>query len=342
MTVGSHRARGAGVCSHLGGFSLVELLVVIAIIGVLVGLLLPAIQSSREASRRAFCASNMRQIGLAAHLYLDVRKCFPSGAVAKEYPQAPNTPWTFYRWSALAQLTPFLENTAAYNALNLKVPLYNASLVITPENTQAVKTMVPDFLCPSDFGLPVSVNTAPTNYAVNAGSGMGGGTPLLTDGVCYVNSQTRMQNLVDGSSKTALVSESILGVAATGSTHNPQTEYRFMLQAPLVDALCNSANQWNYTDLRGFAWVNGEYRCGLYNHYYTPNSKSFDCLGVKSSGGPQDRLTPFGLRAARSRHPSGVNLTRCDNSVEYVTNDIDPLVWKALSTRAGQEMVSRD
>lgn len=337
----TERTQGARTRWRANGFSLVELLVVIGIVGILVSLLLPAIGAAREASRRASCASNMRQIGLAAQLYLDTHGHFPAGAVAKEYPQAPNTPWTFYRWSALAQLTPFLENSAAYNSLRLDVPLYNASLVITPENKAAVKTLIPEFLCPSDWGQPVSVNTAPTNYAVNAGSGLEGGTPLRTDGVCYVNSATRMRNLIDGSSKTALLSESILGTTAK-TPHDPNTEYRFVLTSPLKDNLCAAAVQWNYTDRRGFAWVNGEYRCGLYNHYYTPNAKTFDCLGVKSSGGPQERLTPFGWRAARSRHSQGVNLVRCDNSLQFVSNAIDLEVWKALSTRAGQEVLSTD
>lgn len=323
------------------GFSLVELLVVIGIVGVLVAMLLPAVQAARESARRASCSNNMRQIGLAAHLHHDVQKAFPAGSVAQEYPAQPSTPWTFYRWSALAQLTPYLENTVAYNALDLDVPLFTASLMISPENRDAVKIAAPEFLCPSDLGEPVTEKSAPTNYAMNAGSGAGGGTPFDTDGVFYVNSRIRMRDIRDGTSKTALLAESILGVPHL-TDHDPQTEYKFVLTAPLTEQYCEATPQWNMQDPRGFAWVNGEYRCGLYNHYYLPNDSRPDCLGVKSNGGPQQRLAPFGWRTARSRHADGANVTLCDSSVRFVDDTVDPNIWRALSTRAGHDRVQFD
>jgi len=323
------------------GVSLIELLVVVGLLGLLIALLLPAIQAAREAARRASCVNNMRQVGLAAHLHLDARGSFPSGAVAKEYKQVPSTPWTFYRWSALAQLTPFLENTAAYQALDLTVPLYDASLNISPVNRDAVKILVPEFLCPSDLGQPVTPKAAPTNYAFNAGSGMGGGTPLDTDGVCYVNSRTKIRNIADGTSKTALISESVLGERRQVD-HDAQTEYKFVLGSPLTETFCAATPRWNVQDVRGFAWVNGEYRCGLYNHHYLPNAIEPDCLGVKSGGGPQQRLTPFGWRAPRSRHPGGVNLVLCDGSARFIDDVIELTTWQALSTRSGQEPIQLD
>src|SRR3954464_10279625 len=123
---GRTRARAA--------FSLVELLVVIAIIGVLVALLIPAIQASRGAASRTSCANNLRQIGLAAQNHVSARGHFPMGSVAKEFPAQPFAAWTLYRWSALAQLLPYLENGSAYNALNLSVPLYGANFKVRPEN----------------------------------------------------------------------------------------------------------------------------------------------------------------------------------------------------------------
>src|SRR5215212_10773555 len=106
-------------------FSLIELLVVIGIIGVLVALLIPAIQASRGASIRVQCANNLRQLGVAAHNHESARGYFPAGSVAKEYPGDPNAPWSLFRWSALAMLTPYLENTAVYNRLDLSAPLYS-------------------------------------------------------------------------------------------------------------------------------------------------------------------------------------------------------------------------
>ncbi len=93
------------------GFTLVELLVVIAIIGVLVAILLPAIQSARESARRTACTNNLRQLGVAAQNFYASMNAFPVGSESKAYPEQPANQWTFYRWSALAHLTPFLEET---------------------------------------------------------------------------------------------------------------------------------------------------------------------------------------------------------------------------------------
>ncbi len=96
-------------------FSLIELLVVILIIGILTGLLIPAVQASRSAAARNTCANNLRQLGVAAHNHQAALGYFPAGSVAQEFAAEPWTAWSFYRWSALAALTPYLENTAAYN-----------------------------------------------------------------------------------------------------------------------------------------------------------------------------------------------------------------------------------
>src|SRR5215213_4606650 len=120
-------------------FSLVELLVVIAIIGLLVALLIPAIQASRGAASRTSCANNLRQVGFAAQNYLAANQHFPNGSVAKEFASQPFVAWTLYRWSALAQLLPYLENGDAYSALDLSMPLYGANFRVRPENVEAVK-----------------------------------------------------------------------------------------------------------------------------------------------------------------------------------------------------------
>jgi len=324
---------------YRAGFSLVELLVVIAIIGVLAALLIPAIQASRGAAGRASCANNLRQVGLAAQNYVASHRHFPSGSVAKEFPAQQFTAWNLYRWSALAKLLPHLENGAAYSALDLSVPLYGANFKVRPENVEAVKLFVPEFLCPGDIGRPVSPEFGPTNYAVCTGSGVGGGTPRNTDGIFFVNSQTTPPKITDGMSKTAFASESLLGQPGDGASHDSQTEYKFAFASPISDAICSGTNQWNMSDPRGFAWANGEFRCGLYNHYYTPNSKTPDCMGVQLGGGVQLQFTPYGWRAARSAHPGGVNVEFADGSLQFLAEDIDPAIWRAISTVAGGESV---
>jgi prepilin-type N-terminal cleavage/methylation domain-containing protein/prepilin-type processing-associated H-X9-DG protein len=321
------------------GFSLIELLVVIGIIGVLTALLIPAVQSSRSAASRTSCANNLRQLGIAAHNHESALGYFPAGSVAKEFPAEPTAAWTFYRWSALAMLTPYLENTAAYNALDLSVPLYGSNFEVRPENVASVKIWVDEFLCPADEVRRLSDDFAPTSYAASAGSGAGGGSPRDTDGVFFINSQTRIAQISDGASKTALFSESILGDPRPAN-HDPQTEYKFSFLAPLTDTLCSGANQWNVSDPRGFSWVNGEFRCALYNHRTPPNSATPDCMGVTIGGPVQTRYTPYGWRTARSRHPGGVNVMYADGSVRFVTDTIDPAAWRAQSTIAGQETLS--
>jgi type II secretory pathway pseudopilin PulG len=326
---------------HYAAFSLVELLIVIAIIGALVALLIPAVQASRAAAVRSSCANNLRQIGLATHNFLSAHRYFPNGSMAKEFAAQPFTAWTLYRWSALAQLLPHLENGAAYSTLDLSVPLYGANFKVRPENVESVKFFVPELLCPADFGRPVSAEFGPTNYAVCAGSGARGGTPRGTDGIFFINSQTTPAKITDGLSKTALASESLLGQPQPGDFHDPQTEYKFAFASPISDTICNAANQWNMSDPRGFAWANGEFRCGLYNHYYGPNSATPDCMGVQLGGGVQLQFTPYGWRAPRSAHPGGVNVIRADGSLQFVADEIDLSVWRALATIAGGESADR-
>jgi prepilin-type N-terminal cleavage/methylation domain-containing protein/prepilin-type processing-associated H-X9-DG protein len=323
------------------GFTIVELLVVIAIIGILLALLMPAVQMARETGRRLNCGSHLRQLGTAAQNFYSARGHFPTGAESRQYPGVPGNPHTFYRWSALAHLTPYLEQTAAHHALNLELPLYGPNLLVTPENAVGVSLVIPLFLCPSDRGEAVGEGFGPTNYAACAGTGIGGGSPLDADGVFYVNSETRTADIVDGTSHTTMMSESTLGDGPESTSDatlvNVDTAYKFSMIAPVTDALCASAKRWNVTNRRGFAWASGELRCALYNHYYPPNHAGFDCIGVRLSGGPDVVYTPYGWRAARSRHPGGVNVLFADGSVRFARNEIDLAVWSAAATRRGRE-----
>lgn len=332
-----HRAVAA---ARQPGFTLVELLVVIAIIGVLMALLLPAVQMAREAARRTACSNKMRQVGIAMQNYYSAKDRLPPGSVAKQYSDVPSTPWTFYRWSTLASLSPYLENSAAYNILDLSKPLYSVTFAVTPENVIGARTVVPSFLCPSDSGVQLNQSFGPTNYAMCTGSGANGGTPLATDGAFFVNSKVRFADIRDGSSHTIAMSESLLGEAGANA-RDPQTAYRFTFAAPLNEFACESAPSWNFSDPRGFSWVNGEYRCALYNHYLTPNAKTPDCISSKLSGTPDTIYTPFGWRSARSNHTAGVNLLRVDASTGFVASEIDPVVWQAQSTRAGKEIIAQ-
>lgn len=319
------------------GFTLVELLVVIGIIGVLTALLLPAVQTAREAARRSSCGNNLRQLGIAAHNHYSARQCFPPGCTAKAWPAEPTNPWTFYRWSTLAHLTPYLEEENVRNAVDMSVPIYGPNLAVTPQNASGIALPVKLFLCPSDHGGVLTAGFGPTNYAACAGTGDEGGAPWDTDGVFFANSKTRLKHITDGASKTALFSESSLGPESVGPPFDVQTSYKFILRSPLQDAQCAASAKWDYTDRRGFSWANGEFRCTLYNHHQVPNGNAPDCMGVYIGGGLGKSFTPFGWRAARSRHPGGVHVALADGAVRFVNDEIELTTWQALSTRSGDE-----
>src|SRR5581483_10140393 len=193
----------------------------------------------------------------------------------------PTTPAYFFSWGVLSQLTPFLEQTAVYNSMDLSKPLYLGSspnYYVPAPNDFAVKTVVKLFLCPSDKGRPVSggygiTEFAPNNYAACQGTGLNGGSPYDADGTFYANSKTRITDILDGTSNTVAMSESILGEGAEGSATpyggaNAQTAYGFLYSGALSDSGCASPQAWNLSNRRGFQWVSGEIRCSSYNHYY--------------------------------------------------------------------------
>jgi prepilin-type N-terminal cleavage/methylation domain-containing protein/prepilin-type processing-associated H-X9-DG protein len=360
------------------GFTLIELLVVIAIIGVLIALLLPAVQAAREAARRAQCSNNLKQLGLAMHNYHSAANSFPVGFLFPSVPSPTGTnalgiPDLHWRWSVLAQMSPYLEQTAVYNAINFNWPIapgpgasgpfagYPAFKPF-PVNNTAMITKVNIFLCPSD-GLTTGVTLpdgsatfGPTNYPFCTGDGQPGsghvgdaGYPVAgavpADGAFILGPAQSMATINDGSSNTVAGSEQLIGPALgtvttkSGATpaQDPRRAAVFVSTSPLPDnpaAGCNDMiSGWRLD--KGYAWWDGDYRSGLYNHYLTPNSKIIDCW---QSSPPHDPA----IKAARSNHPGGVNALFCDGHVQFIKDTVSLTTWRALATRAMGEVVSGD
>jgi prepilin-type N-terminal cleavage/methylation domain-containing protein len=317
-------------------FTLIELLVVIAIIAILIALLVPAVQKVREAAARAQCTNNLKQFGLALHGYHGVFNCFP--------PARDPFPLAF---SPHAHLLPHMEQQAIFQLIDMTGAM-GATSTYKGVNATAAATPVSVFSCPSDVnsfvpggnGATPGVVFGGTNYSSCVGTGASGsgvfnGDYVTGDGVFLLKpgGPVRFAHITDGTSNTAAFSESTYGSGLAGLSPapgalDPLTLAIHINGGAMDPATCASAT--TYTGQRGDRWINGGYLSTAYNHYYLPNSPTLDCLNSSNN---------FGLKAARSRHPSGVNLLVCDGSVRFLTNDIASATWRALATRAGNEVI---
>ncbi len=338
---------------HRRGFTLVELLVVIAIIGVLVALLLPAVQAAREAARRMQCQNHLKQIGLAMHNYHSAHRCFPAGRMRSLIDAQGRC------FSAYAHLLPFLEAATLYDRID-----FNANPDDPAANGTALSQTIPFFLCPSDSSRVlqsnvvngVIVNSAVHNYPLNTGTTFplsprnpGG---VAVTGVFFENSWLRLAEISDGTSSTICVSETIKSEGGPILWDGVSHTNGFVLTAGNDNAssgpeLTDYATDCHQAGLRlqqtrGSRWLYGAPGHSMYNHRRTPNDADVDCRG----GLPHSNRTNYWWDrlsldvTARSRHPGGVHALHCDGHVQFVGNSIDSSVWRALGSRNGREVVA--
>jgi prepilin-type N-terminal cleavage/methylation domain-containing protein len=351
-------------------FTLVELLVVIAIIGILVALLLPAVQAAREAARRAQCSNHLKQWGLAAHNYHDTFGAFPM-TTAQNY--LPNT----QGFSPQARLLPFVEQVNLQNTLDFSQPAFTGpfnSLVPNPQFAATFATPFPILFCPSDPAERLNIGAGGTSYAginymVSYGSGTGASYDLRwrTDGFVWENSGARFSDATDGSSNTVLMSETVRSVGAD-FTLPAGTLPKFPYQATLngssgVSAVLQATQGLAST---GGGWTNGasgvienpdlatiwplktSWR-GASSAALRGRGTSWAHSGAMSTltngySPPNSRIPDLvihftGFFAPRSFHPGGALVAMGDGSVKILTNSLDPSVCRALHSASGGEAV---
>ena len=314
-------------------FTLVELLVVIAIIGILIALLLPAVQAAREAARRSQCTNNLKQCVLALHNYHDTYRKFPgvgsSGTTA---------------FSILAKILPYAEQQNLQDLIDFESPIYSggghsgASTVIHANNLAAAECLVPFFRCPSDgqedtfdaFDCDASAGQfyRGSNVMACTGSGRDDYWKMSkTDGLFYYDSSCRFANMTDGTSNCVVFSETLLGNGesqASDAPNQPHQMVAFQMSSsanPDVATLCASAYYWQ--GYRGYAWISGKAYSTTFNTYATPNPEHPDAVFMS-----------YGWLSARSFHPGGVNAGLGDGSVRFVSDTVNRTTWNNLGSIA--------
>jgi len=313
------------------GFTLVELLVVIAIIGILIALLLPAVQAAREAARRMQCSNHLKQVALAMHNYESTHRSLPVGAYS--------CCWGTWLVAGL----PYIEQQALFEQYHHgakydEPPGYRYS---DTANHPVTTQRIPTYTCPSDQPVERETRAGITshNYVANFGNTGYVVHPGTEDNVPDFGVQKEMNGVGFGEAPFRI----------SGYKLSPAISMRFR---DILDGLSNTLMfsetvQGHGIDLRGFSWWG--YAAG-FETYLPPNSEQPD---IMQSAGYCDNTVPRNppcyapysesqpmTMAARSRHPGGVQAAHCDGSVEFYSDNINLDVWRALSTSQGGEPVS--
>ncbi|MDR1494149.1 MAG: DUF1559 domain-containing protein [Planctomycetaceae bacterium] len=351
-------------------FTLVELLVVIAIIGVLIALLLPAVQAAREAARRMQCTNNQKQYGLALHNYNAALKSFPGLAARRDRTNGSICCPGGQLISPHFWLLPYMEQNALYELL----PKGNTTdrwlfgkcepfdKVVADSAKMVSQVPIAAFRCPSDPApnlmttIAIDTNdcpaaavteatpTATNNYMCCIGSAEGTNYDIFfrTNGTFYNDSFTTLAAMIDGTSNVIVMSEAIIG---DGTPRAAMTDKSILVSQPwlrcgLEELAGDNAHFTEYpgacglvepTDIaseafasteffgwRGYMWLTARAPTTLFSTYSTPNPHYPD-LGWRSN---------LGYYAARSFHTGGVNVTLGDGSVQFVSDTINPELWR--------------
>ena len=333
-------------------FTLLELLVVIAIIAILIALLLPAVQSAREAARRISCANNMKQLGLAIHNYELSMGGLPPSAIVVLTPQA--TLWTS-DFGGFARILPHIEQGNFYNALNLN------SSYGDPGNLTATAQTIGTFLCPSEVRTDRENNgtfgiVGPTNYGFCLGdwfvfAGPGGGA--VSRSAFAPNLSRRWAAFTDGMTQTLLMAEvknwtmNIRDCGQLSQINDPNN-----IPSPYADPKAVAPEyQGNGCTLHiegHCEWPEvAVHHIGMTTAWppnkQTPGGPGYSIPDVDLNS-KRERLggPTFAAVTSRSYHPGGVNILLGDGGVRFIKSTVDGMIWRAIGTVAGGEVISAD
>jgi len=313
-----------------------ELLTTISIIAVLLALLIPAVQRSREAGRRIQCTNHLRQLGLALSSYATDHAVFPS---ALSGVGTHNIVFGHHHHSPHVRLLPYLELRDVYNSINFIFPHDWHPFDGLPHNTTAYAQRLAVFLCPSD---PFDQRTpGGNNYRWNIG--------VTPDEVAAQDGRVggpfaafnwfRDSAIIDGLSQTVAASERPRGdfndskyYLSGDYWYSPATNVRDAESATTMCQATGTANS-GHVSTAGITWFHAGFHCTWYNHIAKPNSFSIPDCSISGHGAQLRR----GVFSARSHHNSGVNVAFCDGSCKFIDSAIDLVVWRSLGTRAAQE-----
>jgi len=326
------------------GLSLIEVLVVVAVLGLLAGLLLNAVQASRETARRAQCMNNLRQIGLALQHYAGRERTFPAGYSMPG--DRPGGKRLGLAYSAFVRILADLDQPQLFDAVNFESQQETVRSP-NPQHVTVAATHLSVFVCPSD-GSSLLSDFGLMNYRVNTGSSFRT-FPKEEDfknrGPFTYVEWNRPSSIRDGLSTTAMVSERLRGDGRPERWDRRRDPWaaglRVSMSRSQIVERCQAAPRAPvHASNAGHTWFIANYLSSLYNHVVEPNSQVPDCL---ASTGDQYLIVPLagaGIHAARSDHPGGVNVVMGDGSVRFVRSSIDRELWRAIGTRAGGEVVS--